>query len=158
MRRSGLWIVAAFVLVAHPLAWAEALRSVELQFDGERQSVARGLNSTAAQRVRLVSSARIDGGLPQQRSSEVSEQHLLLIAIDEDGLEIHRRLVIDPRLQRRETLDAAGKLHADPPDLVSIARIRVAVPGQTGQLRLLSPRHGSEGIEWDELGRVELPR
>lgn len=158
MLRSTIWLFSAILLACHPSAWALSLRSVEVQLDAADGVVQKGLSGSAAERVRLVSSARIEGELPRQRSSEVSDQHLLLVAVDEKGREIHRRLVIDPRLQRREAVDAAGKLQAATPAFVSNARLRIAVPASARALRLLSPHRHNEGIEWAELGRLELPR
>lgn len=158
MRRSTICLFAAILLACHPSAGAESLRSVEVQLDADDGVVQKGSAGTAAARVRLLSSARIDGELPRQRSSEVSDQHLLLVALDQKGQEIHRRLVIDPRLQRYETVDAAGKFQAESSVLVSNARLRIAVPASARSLRLLSPRRRNEGIEWAELGRVELPQ
>jgi len=50
------------------------------------------------------------GTLPRERHPELSEDHLVVMAVDGRGDEIFRTIVPDPRLLRAETADPSGQL------------------------------------------------
>ncbi len=45
---------------------------------------------------------------PRQRKPELSEDQLLIVGLDKSGAEIMRSLILDPRIVRSESVDAAG--------------------------------------------------
>jgi len=65
---------------------------------------------TPSERVTVLERRRISVQVPRQRNVELSSQHLVVIGLDENGLEIARVVVIDPRLIRAEIFDPSGEI------------------------------------------------
>jgi hypothetical protein len=63
-----------------------------------------------SERVKVLEKRRISGKIPRQRNVELSSQHLVVIGLDENGKEIDRVLVNDPRLIRAEIFDQSGNI------------------------------------------------
>jgi len=86
----------------------------------------------------------IRGSLPRARSSELTEDHLVVLGLDARGVEIGRVALIDPRLVRAEWADEDGRLTGNIfyrpsvefsvvfPAALEIAAVRVLVPKWTG--------------------------
>jgi hypothetical protein len=60
--------------------------------------------------VTIKSQRSIRGNLPRERHPELSEDHLVVTAVDNRGMEGFRMIIPDPRLLRAETADASGRL------------------------------------------------
>ena len=63
-----------------------------------------------SERVTVLERRRLSGKVPRQRNVELSSQHLVVIGLDENGLEIARVVVLDPRLIRAEIFDPSGEI------------------------------------------------
>ena len=63
-----------------------------------------------SERVTVLERHRIPGKVPRQRNVELSSQHLIVSGLDENGQEIARVVVIDPRLIRAEIFDSSGEI------------------------------------------------
>ncbi len=61
-------------------------------------------------RIQALSQKISPGNLPRERNPELSEDLLLIVAVDAGGEEIYRASRPDPRLLRAETTDESGKL------------------------------------------------
>ena len=65
---------------------------------------------SSTERVTVLERRRISGQVSRQRNVELSSQHLVVIGLDENGREIARVVVIDPRLIRAEIFDSSGEI------------------------------------------------
>lgn len=95
-------------------ASARSHRTLKVMWEADKAALPRpaaAQNKNAPGRVSLLSaSARRDGGLPKQRSAELSPEQVVVVALDSEG---HMRwcgLVADPRLLRAEVPGPDGEL------------------------------------------------
>ena len=104
------------------------------------------LSRPGAQALAVLKQEVVPGPPPVQRNPELSEDQLVVIALDPRGVEIARVLVLDPRIIRAESVDEDGRFTASAvyylssaefgvcfPDRPDLAAIRVCEPVWTGQ-------------------------
>ena len=93
-----------------------------------------------------------------ERNPELSEQHLVVVAVDVKGREVGRRLVLDPRRLRIETADSSGRLSGEV-QYRSDADLSVAVPdkAEMSALKIYQPHWNGTDFTLQLLGESALP-
>lgn len=136
-------------------ARARSHREVRISWEADRAALPRPAAAqymNAPGRVALARAAeRREGGLPKQRSAELSSDHVVVVALDAEGRMRWCGLVEDPRLLRAEWPGADGELTGRVlykesaeflvayPDDDSIKEIRLYHPDWDGRAFSLKP-------------------
>ena len=66
--------------------------------------------ATLAQSVTVLENRSVAGPLARQRSLELSSEQIVVVGLDDNGNELSRVTVMDPRFIRAEAPDASGRL------------------------------------------------
>jgi hypothetical protein len=82
---------------------------LNMQIDDSTLKPAR-VQPAPNEQVTVLERRRISGQVPRQRNVELSSQHLVVIGLDENGQEIARVVVPDPRQIRAEIFDSSGEI------------------------------------------------
>ena len=138
-----------------PAASARSHRELRVSWEADKAALPRAASAqyrNAPGRVALASApVRREGGLPKQRSAELSPTQVVVVALDAEGRMRWCGLVTDPRLLRAEVADADGELTGQVlykesaefiiqyPDDESIKEIRLYHPDWDGQKFSLEP-------------------
>lgn len=64
----------------------------------------------ATHQVFVIESRVLRGAIPRERNPQLSEDHIVIFALDAQGRELAKVAMIDPRLVRAEYEDPSGKL------------------------------------------------
>ena len=128
---------------------ARSHRELRLSWEADKAALPREASAqykNAAGRVALMStSARREGGLPRQRSAELSPTQVVVVALDAEGRMRWCGLVADPRLLRAEWPGPDGELTGQVlykesaefvvqyPDDDAVAEVRLYHPDWDGQ-------------------------
>ena len=90
--------------------------------------------------VTLMNATKRAGTLPRERSVELSTNHILLVAIDENGELTWWRVLLDPRLVRSETAGVTGDISGETYYLTRVDFI-IAYPDDSAikELRFYQP-------------------
>lgn len=121
---SGLLLFLAIPALLGPArmaAGADGSRAVRLRLTLPTQDVSAALSNgpvlmaPSAGDARPVSvdvlgETRVAGQPPRQRNPQLSRDHLVIIGVDADGVEIARVTTPDPTLVRAETVDEEGRI------------------------------------------------
>lgn len=101
--------------------------------------------------IELVESRPISTGPQRQRGPQLSPNHFVVVAVDEDDQELSRTVIPDPRIIRRETTEPSGELISEElvfneakvplviPDDPRMRRLRIFQPVWTGEEFVLNP-------------------
>ena len=152
LAESGVEVGAADTTQGAP---ARSHRELRVTWEADKAALpgpAAAQYKNAAGRVTLSQSAvRREGGLPKQRSAELSPTQVVVVALDAEGRMRWCGLVADPRLLRAEVSDPGVELTGQViyresaefvvhyPDDESITEIRLYHPGWDGQKFSLAP-------------------
>ncbi len=102
-------IIGHFVCPAVARPADEFRLRLSMQIDDSTLKPAK-IQPPPTERMTVLERRRISGQVPRQRNVELSSQHLVVIGLDENGQEIARVVVIDPRLIRAEIFDPSGEI------------------------------------------------
>ena len=110
-------------------------------------------------RVRVIEHRKLAGSPPRQRSPEVSTDHLVVIGSDNEGREIARSIIIDPRLVRAEHVELPGVILSSNTFLrgsVEFSIMLIDDPRITS-IRIYKPDWTGEEWILDLIDEVKLP-
>ena len=140
---------------ANASAPARSHRELRISWEADKAALphaAAAQYRNAPGRVRVAGAAtRREGGLPRQRSAELSPTQVVVVALDAEGRMRWCGLVADPRLLRAEVSDPGGELTGQVlyresaefvvqyPDDESISEIRLYHPDWDGRKFSLAP-------------------
>lgn len=111
------WMVL-MLLIVNPgapvsVAAAQAVQEVRVRWDAYLGAPAPQVvpgTEQASNLFTLLERRRVPGSFPRQRNPELSSNHIVVVAVDAHGLEIHRQLIADPRILRVERPGPTGEL------------------------------------------------
>ncbi len=153
------------LMLSSSSVWAEQASAVEVMVTLEQPAAQRAAEPTAllaarpaAQQVTITSLRHKAERVPRQRDMALSEQHLVIVALDADHREISRETILDPRLIRAETADAEGTLTSAMFYRSSVS-FPVVVPDEprAAELRFLQPRWTGQEMVLDLIASVPVP-
>lgn len=106
----------------------------------------------------LLERRRVPGSLPRQRNPELSSDQIVVVAVDAQGQEIGRSLILDPRVLRAERPRPTGELSGEVLHHAN-TELLIALPDDPAirELRLYHPRWTGTVFDLDWLGTVPLP-
>ncbi len=95
---------------------------------------------------------------PGERSQQYSSQHIVVLGLSAEGVEIWRRVQLDPRLLRAEGMLQADASVATRTFLKADVQFSVAAPDEPDVrlLRILKPRWTGAGYALDVLAEIPL--
>jgi hypothetical protein len=144
------WTVLAILILGIGLSVAEAtaqsVQEIRIRWDAYLGAPSE-VTARAAQVspvLTLLERRRVGGTLPRQRNPVLSEDQLVVIAVDGRGETVDAQVIPDPRVLRGETVGPTGELagqvfhHANPeclinlPDDPAILEVRLYHPRWTG--------------------------
>ncbi|WP_454064585.1 hypothetical protein [Candidatus Nitrospira salsa] len=99
------------------LVMADSQGSLEVTLQLRSLNNTRSLKSaeeqaSALQHVTIMTHRRVQGAPPKQRNPELSEQQLVVVALNVQGEEVTRVLIPDPRMIRAETVEPTGEIES----------------------------------------------
>lgn len=160
LRTAVLALLGALILqplVAVAPVWAQQAdrsRAIFLRLESGvvgRPATALRATRPAAHTVKVLRQQSHPEPAPRQRHPQLSEDHLVVIAVDRAGEEISRIVILDPRLVRAETIDPQGRFvsrrlyrqqvefSVTLPDDDRVVRLRLLHPRWTGTEFVLEP-------------------
>lgn len=139
--------VAVSQTLADPLPQSRPVQEVRVQWDAYHAS-SKALVRLGAQLqsnvFTMLERRAVAGSLPRQRDPQLSQDYLVIIAVDAQGQEVCRSAIPDPRTVRAEFTGPTGELRGEVlhrastellillPDDPSIVEVRVYLPRWTG--------------------------
>ena len=160
-----VWIVIFSWLVFNGSPYAQnqdTVRRLHLQMNASARAAAGPSDNTRPPppgNIQVLDDTVIPGSMPRQRNPQLSRDHIVIIAYDENGTEITRTAIIDPRLIRAETADEQGRISTKKIYRESV-QFFVNFPNddRITLIRLYHPRwNGSEFI-LDQINEMHLDR
>ncbi|MDO8706571.1 MAG: hypothetical protein Q7J84_16665 [Sulfuricaulis sp.] len=159
-----LFVFLSAVVSMAPLVCAagkDSSRVIELRLESLNVTKANGKLLPERPRMHAIAirrTVRDSRPVPVERNPELSEQHLVVVAVDAKGREIARRLVLDPRLLRVETADPSGRLSGEVL-YRSDADLSVTFPDRPGMsaLKIYQPHWSGTDFALQLLGEATLP-
>jgi hypothetical protein len=96
---------------------------------------------------------------PRQRSKKVSEQSLVITALDAQGQEVERYVIPDPRLLRAEEFFPSGAITSSRNYYRNEAQFSVVIPDDPGikRLQIFQPHWTGQNFDLECIGEVAVP-
>lgn len=96
---------------------------------------------------------------PHQRSKEVSEQSLVVTALDAHGQEVKRYVIPDPRLIRAEEFSPSGAITSSRNYYRNEAQFSVIIPDDPGikRLQIFQPHWTGQKFDLECIGEATVP-
>lgn len=139
----------------------ETVKVILIRFDPpSEKSILKPLREQPPKvhRFSTIEHRRLPESPPRQRNPELSSEQLVILALNEQGREVTRIIIPDPRLIRAETAGPLGEITSKLlyretgtftvaiPDYPSIQNLKICHPHWTGNKFILEP-----------LGEIQLP-
>jgi len=101
---------------------------------------------------------RVSGTLPKHRNPQLSEDHVVVEALDAQGSLIHSQVIPDPRVLRAELAGPNGELHGQILHHAA-TELLITLPDNPAitELRVYDPRWNGNTFLLDLLGTINLP-
>ena len=137
-----------------------ASRSIDLRFDSAPGAarLANGASAPGPPAVSVVGEERLEQAPQRERNPQLAADRLVIVGVDEHGVELARAIVPDPRIIRAEV---AGPDETLSPAQVSVpgAEFSVLLPDDPGivALRIYQPRWTGQEFVLELLGQSPLP-
>ena len=164
MRYKSL-LFTVFTVVLMTGHWARAqqtgwVRQIHLRFEpASHESPLQLLSKTrpSAHRISVIDQKVIRGTLPIQRNPQLSEDQLVIVALNAQGNEVTRLYHHDPRLIRAETADPDGKLTTENLYRESVEFV-IALPRIPAikSILILQPRWTGSEFQLDAIGKTDI--
>ena len=118
------------------------------------------ISRPGAQALAILRQEILPGPPPVQRNPELSEDQLVVIALDPRGVEIARVFVLDPRIIRAESVDEGGRFISSAVYYLSSAEFGVCFPDRPdlAAIRVCEPVWNGQGFWLKTIAQGRLPR
>ena len=154
---ASAWVIAGLGLA--PDVSAQTVQQLKVQWDTQpaapADADAQRLQTTGP--FRVVERRSIAGSLARQRDPQLSENHLLVRAVNAGGEIVDTQLILDPRIVRAEAPGPSGELKGETLHLAS-PEFLLTIPDGTAvrELRVFHPRWTGTAFVLDPLGTISL--
>jgi hypothetical protein len=157
------WISFLLIMLASPghTAPGGTAKEVFLQFGTltPPTSLLSEKNPAPDQTVSVSGVRRTSAAPPRQRSREVSEQSLVVTALDAQGREVKRYVIPDPRLLRAEEFSPSGAITSSKTYYRQQVQFSLIIPDDPGikRLQIFQPHWTGRNFDLECLGEVSVP-
>jgi hypothetical protein len=152
------WLIIGLCLASD--ASAQTIQQLRVQWDAypaAAPAIAQPPSVQATGSFRVVQRRSIAGTLVRQRDPELSENHLLVRAVNAGGEIIDTQLLLDPRVIRAEAPGPSGDLRGETLHLTSPEFLLTLPDGaDVSELRVYHPRWTGTAFLLDLLGTISL--
>jgi hypothetical protein len=153
---ASAWVIVGLGLA--PDVSAQTVQQLKVQWDAQPPAPAgadQRLQTTGP--FRVVERRSIAGSLARQRDPQLSENHLLVRAVNAGGEIIDTQLILDPRVVRAESAGPSGELKGETLHLAN-PEFLLTIPDGTAvrELRVFHPRWTGTAFVLDPLGTIAL--
>jgi hypothetical protein len=154
---ASAWVIVGLGLA--PDVSAQTVQQLKVQWDAQPAAPA-GADAQRLQTTgpfRVVERRSIAGSLARQRDPQLSENHLLVRALNAGGEIVDTQLILDPRVVRAEAQGPSGELKGETLHQAS-SEFLLTIPDSTAvrELRVFHPRWTGTAFVLDPLGTISL--
>lgn len=106
----------------------------------------------------LLQRRTLSGSLPRQRNPELSEDQIVIEAVNGEGEQIDAQIILDPRVLRAEAPGPTGTISGQVLQHASPRELLIALPDDPDitELRVYHPRWNGSTFVLDLLGTIPL--
>jgi hypothetical protein len=155
---ASAWVISALCLA--PDVSAQTVQQLKVQWNaypaGPSITAPTDVRTTPGP-FRVLERRSITGSLVRQRDPQMTENHLLVRAVNAGGQIIDTQLILDPRVVRAETPGPSGELRGETLHLAS-PEFLLTIPDGSAvrELRIYHPRWTGTAFVLDLLGTLPL--
>lgn len=150
----------ALAVLAPLSAAAQTVQELRIRWDSATGATTRRVEGAPAPEAsfRAVQRSRRAGTVTRRRGTDLSSNHVVVIATNAQGEELHRDVIPDPRLLRAEGPGPSGELTGEVLYRAS-TEFLVSFPDDPAitEIRLYHPRWTGRVFELDQLVAIRLP-
>jgi hypothetical protein len=158
----GVWLIL-LIMMGSPghAADRQTAKEVFLQFGTLTATASPLSEKTPApdQTLTISGTRQVPEAPPRQRSKKVSEQSLVITALDAQGQEVERYVIPDPRLVRAEDFSPSGTIRAGKNYYRNEAQFSVVIPDdpRIKRLQIFQPHWTGQNFDLECIGEVSVP-